>query len=177
MIESSNSIVVSAGTLRGVVEQVSVARSFASNPVRVQEAASVGELPKAPYISPFISVDMDYNKAVLQIRDSDTGDVVQQFPSESRLAAQQRDFARDLASSQVQDDGVLLPELDESPAASKGGKSSSSEIRSLDVVTVQQATSAKPANAAPQVAAAALSAGAKTAAPVSSSAGGVSVLA
>lgn len=41
--------------------------------------------PEAPYISPYISVDINYNKAVLQIRDSDTGDVLKQFPSESRL--------------------------------------------------------------------------------------------
>lgn len=174
MIEASNSIVASAGALRGVVEQASVSRSYASNPARVQEAASTNELPKAPYISPYISVNLDYDKAVLQIRDSDTGDVVQQFPSESRLAAQQRDLARDVVADDA--GGLLLSDLPDAPIAGREVKQSS-DVKSLDVVTVQQATSSVPANTVPQVAAAALSAGARTAGAGDASSGSVSVLA
>lgn len=81
MIEAVNSVLSNAVLARGSAEQQSVARSFAANPERVQEVA------QAPYVSPYISVNVNYNKAVLQIRDGDTGDVVRQFPSESQLEA------------------------------------------------------------------------------------------
>ncbi len=81
MIEAVNSVLSNAVLARGSAEQQSVARSFAANPERVQEVA------QAPYVSPYISMNLDYNKAVLQIRDGDTGDVVRQFPSESQLEA------------------------------------------------------------------------------------------
>ena len=87
MIEAVNSVVSNAPLVRIAADQVNVARSFAANPDRVQEAAG-SDLPKAPYISPYISWSNDYGKAVLQIRDSESGEVVNQFPSETRLRAQ-----------------------------------------------------------------------------------------
>lgn len=81
MLEAVNSVLQTAPLARGSAEQNSNARSFAANPEKIQEA------PRAPYISPFIYVDVNYDKAVLQIRDSETGDVITQFPSESRLRA------------------------------------------------------------------------------------------
>lgn len=82
MLEAVTSVLQSAPVARGNAEQISNARSFAANPDKVQEA------PQAPYISPFIYMDVNYDKAILQIRDSETGDVITQFPSESRLRAQ-----------------------------------------------------------------------------------------
>lgn len=87
MIEAVNSVVSNAPLVRIAADQVNVARSFAANPDRAQEAAG-SDLPKAPYISPYISWSNDYGKAVLQIRDSESGEVVNQFPSETRLRAQ-----------------------------------------------------------------------------------------
>ena len=87
MIEAVNSVVANASVLRGQAEAVSAARSFAANPERVQEVV------QAPYISPYISMDVNYNKAVLQIRDSDTGDVLKQFPSETALEFRSRQAA------------------------------------------------------------------------------------
>ncbi len=81
MIEAVNSVLSNAVLARGSAEQQSVVRSFAANPEKVQEVA------QAPYVSPYISMNIDYNKAVLQIRNSDTGDVIRQFPSESQLEA------------------------------------------------------------------------------------------
>lgn len=81
MIEAVNSVISNAVLARGSAEQQSVVRSFAANPEKVQEVA------QAPYVSPYISMNIDYNKAVLQIRNSDTGDVIRQFPSESQLEA------------------------------------------------------------------------------------------
>ena len=84
MIEAVNSVVSNAPLLRGNAEQS--AASVPANPTRVQEAAN---LPQAPYISPYIYMDVNLNKAVLQIRDSDTGDVLRQFPSENALRVRQ----------------------------------------------------------------------------------------
>lgn len=94
MIEAVNSVVSNATLVRGAAEQQSVTRSFAANPERVQE------IPKAPFISPYIRVDTNFNKAVLQIRDSDTGDVIRQFPSESQLEAYRRAQASTARSQQ-----------------------------------------------------------------------------
>ena len=84
MIEAVNAVLSNASLSRGVAEQQSTVRSYAANPERVQEIA------QAPYISPYIYVDTNFNKAVLQIRDSETGDVLHQFPSESQLKAYRR---------------------------------------------------------------------------------------
>lgn len=81
MIEAVNSVLSNASATRAVVEQQATTRSYAANPEKIQEAA------KTPYVSPYISIDRNYNKAVLQIRDSDTGDVVRQFPTEGQLKA------------------------------------------------------------------------------------------
>lgn len=86
MIESSNSITINTAQLRGGAEQVSSAQSLMSK-ISTQP---VSDAPKAPYISPYIALDYNYDRAVLQIRDSETGDVVQQFPTESRLAELRR---------------------------------------------------------------------------------------
>jgi hypothetical protein len=87
MIEAVNSVVANSSLLRGAAEQASVARSLTANPERVQEVA------RAPYVSPFIYVDVNYNKAVLQIRDSETGDVMKQFPSEQTMEVRARQAA------------------------------------------------------------------------------------
>ncbi len=81
MIEAVNSVLSNASLIRGVAAQQSTEKSYAVNPEKVQEVA------KAPYVSPYISVDQASNRAVLQIRDSDTGDVVRQFPTEGQLKA------------------------------------------------------------------------------------------
>lgn len=168
MIEAVNSVVSSAPTLRGAVEQASTARSLAANPARVQEvASSAPELPKAPYISPYISLDYNYDRAVLQIRDSDTGDVVEQFPTESRLAEQQRaKLAAEQATQRLRrpEQREARPTNDALAAEAKKAPAPI-EAKASDIVTVQEATSTPAANsAAPtHIAAAALSAGASTA--------------
>jgi hypothetical protein len=85
MIEAVNVAAASAPFLRGNAEQMDVANSFAANPERLQES-----LPQAPYVSPYIAWDLDQNKAVLQIRNGETGDVVRQFPSDTLVALQER---------------------------------------------------------------------------------------
>ncbi len=96
MIEAVNSVLQTAPIVRGSSEQVSTADSFAANPERVQKVA------QAPFVSPYIHVDVNYNKAVLQLRDSDTGDVENQFPSRPQLEAQARAAARRQVERQAQ---------------------------------------------------------------------------
>ncbi len=101
MIEAVNSVISSTPVLRQSAEQVDAARSFAANPERLQE------LPQAPYISPFVHVDLNFDTAVLQIRDSDTGDVVNQFPSESALkASQSAKLAQEAKLSQIAEEAT-----------------------------------------------------------------------
>ncbi len=82
MIEAVNSVVSNAPLIRIVADQVATSRSFAGDALAVE---SVARGPVAPYISPHISVDPVFDAAVLQLRDSDTGDVVEQFPSDKAL--------------------------------------------------------------------------------------------
>lgn len=84
MIEAVNSTLATSAVTKAVSEQQSSANSFAANPERVQRIA------QAPYVSPYISVDTNFDRAVLQIRDSDTGDVLNQYPTESQLQAYKR---------------------------------------------------------------------------------------
>lgn len=81
MIEAVNSVLSNAPVNRSAVESQSTSRSLSANPDKTQEVA------KTPYVSPYISIDRQSNRAILQIRDSDTGDVVRQFPTEGQLKA------------------------------------------------------------------------------------------
>lgn len=92
MIETVNSALANASILR---PQDSGTNASAQNAPQTSSSPSEAgvSVPKAPYISPHIEVDLDYDKAVLQVRDSETGDVVRQFPSESRLQELRRQAA------------------------------------------------------------------------------------
>ncbi|MCB9996520.1 MAG: hypothetical protein H6869_08810 [Rhodospirillales bacterium] len=87
MIEAVNSVLQTAQFVRANAEQTSTADSYASNPERVQK---VNTGPLAPYVSPYIYLDVNYDKAVIQLRNGDTGDVENQFPSQNQLEAAAR---------------------------------------------------------------------------------------
>ncbi len=85
MIEAVNSVLANAALSREATSRQA--------DLSLQVAASKPSTPQAPYISPFIALDGNSKTAVIQIRDSDTGDVLTQYPSESRvreLQAQQK---------------------------------------------------------------------------------------
>ncbi len=171
MIEAVNSSLSNASVLRAPAEQVSTQRSLSSNPARLQEAAETSiDVPKAPYISPYVVVDLDYNTAVLQIRDSDTGDVLTQFPSESRLQAIQAQSLREgqqAARTESSQDTTAAQEVVAENSAPPERANTS------DIITVQEVTSSQPANS-PQVATAALAASQSSG---TQSSGSISVLA
>lgn len=165
MIEAVISSLVNVQTLRGNVGNV------ASPPPE-----TVREVPKAPYISPHISIDLAHNKVVLEIRDRDTGDVTQQFPTESRLVQLSQAKAR-LEQQQIVQN-ASIPDAP-SPRVSAPTSIPVSTVQSSDIITVQDVTSSASANVSqpsPQVAAAALSASAQSAQPSTNSTS-VSVLA
>lgn len=149
MIEAVNSVLSNAQVLRGSTEGIDSARSFAANPERVQEIST----PQAPFISPFISVDVNFDTAVLQIRDSDTGDVVQQFPSEARLEEQQR------AARAAQNARLATSEQTE-PQAPQGTDFTSIQSQNTGVSNIS-ASSGSPGVAEAQIASQALAAGAQ----------------
>ncbi|MFN3827048.1 MAG: hypothetical protein ACK4NR_05410 [Micavibrio sp.] len=86
MIEAVNSTIQNASLLRASAGQVSAAESFAANPARVQKVG------RAPSMS--IYVDINYDTAVLQFRNAETRDVIDQIPSETLLESRARDEAR-----------------------------------------------------------------------------------
>ncbi len=165
MIEAVNSSVSSSAILRASADQASVQRAQ-SNPARVQEAAEpLRDAPQVPYISPYIHLDLNYNKAVLQIRDSSTGDVVRQFPSEESLEVRRLQQLREQLP--VGTDDVPEPEVRETRAETPQPQASRipGKTASADIITVQDVTSSPPANssAPPQIATAAFSAGGQSA--------------
>ena len=81
MIEAVNSALASAGTVKAEVSNALAPKSYASNPDRIQEVSP------APYTSTKIRFDNDFDKAVLEFRDTDTGNVVSQTPSKQQLQA------------------------------------------------------------------------------------------
>jgi uncharacterized FlaG/YvyC family protein len=127
MIEAVNSVLSNASATRVAVEPSSTARSLAANPEKVQEAA------RTPYVSPYISIDRNYNKAVLQIRDSETGDVLRQYPTEGQLkayrAAQQYSERQETRSENAPKTASVGPD---NIAFSSGGDVDVPEVTSLE---------------------------------------------
>ena len=105
MFEAVNSVVSNAPLLRGNSDKISIA-SLAAD--QNQQAAA----PKAPYISPYIFVDPIFDKAVIQIRNSDTGDVLSQFPSKGTLERRATEGARQSASHQQPSGDIPIGESD-----------------------------------------------------------------
>lgn len=86
MIEAVNSSLQNATLLRASAEQSSNADVFTANPARTQKIA------RAPSLS--VYVDINYDTAVLQYRNAETRDVIDQIPSETLLQSRARDEAR-----------------------------------------------------------------------------------
>lgn len=95
MLEAVNSTLANPSLFRSNTAQHGNAQSMSVNPDKIQVVA------QAPYISPYIKVDVDYDTAVIQIRDADTGDVVHQIPSEPALEAARRQIAAQVSGEAV----------------------------------------------------------------------------
>jgi len=94
MIESVNSVVQSTPLTQANAQGAAIQATAQ----KAQEAPR--EIVRAPFISPVVAVNVEYDTAVLEIRNRATGDVVEQIPSDPRLEAQLREQARREASSE-----------------------------------------------------------------------------
>ena len=152
MIEAVNSVLANASLAR-------TSSAGQGGQERAEVSRSEIEVPKAPYISPYISVDNSYNQAVIQIRDSETGDVLNQFPSESRL----REKAQQAAELQASVENRAPQQSSESAAPQQ-----SSEVQQSSSFVAQSLGSEAPSVDVPagtaqaQIASAALSSGAQS---------------
>lgn len=169
MIEAVNSTVANATTVRGVVGQMdSASVSAVATVLPASGSNAAPSAPQAPFVSPYISVDFNFNKPVLQIRDTQTGAVKQQFPTEGRMVQIASSQAQMRATMQGTSTVTHYVETAPSPAL----QASQTAVQTVDVTTVQDVTATPASNTAsstPQIAVAALSAAAQSSA--SSSAG------
>lgn len=161
MIEAVNSVVSNAPLLRSGSEQLDASRT---NVAAIQAQASLSEVreapqaPQAPYISPYIEVDVQFDTAVLQIRDSDTGDVLRQFPSESRLESIRKQRAEEAISRT--ESRQSAPQTQNSNASVESQQRVGASFASLGAISTPESPSSSVSVAQAQQAAAALSAGA-----------------
>ena len=124
------------------------------------------QAPTAPFISPFISFDVNFDTAVLQIRDSSTGDVLRQIPTERTLELRQLVQARQsrgptLIERQVQEVAETSTQVPQANPAPEQQPVNNVTFEA-SVVAAQAASPEAPTSTAgvTQVAIAALSAGA-----------------
>lgn len=85
MIEAVNAVVSNAQILRSMAEQVSATQNLSANPARIQSAAV-----SAPYLSPHVDFNSGNSKPIFVVRDSSSGEVIKQFPSEAQIRAYNR---------------------------------------------------------------------------------------
>ena len=159
MIEAVNSVLANSSLLRGNAEQGGQPRAN----IAVNSEPKV-EAPVAPYVSPYIQVDNNYNKAVLQIRDSNTGDVVRQFPSETTLRARAAQAELERLTSQRQETSAPQPQQNSAPQSSPSRAGfiaiQQQAVQSSQALQQDVSTASNVRVAEAQIASAALSAGA-----------------
>lgn len=94
MIEAVNASISVAPSVRAVAQQITTAESFSANPAQIQKAA-VGN----NYSSQYIRLAPD-TKPIFVVRDTDTGESIKQYPTESQLRAYQRAQQNQSAAAQ-----------------------------------------------------------------------------
>ena len=96
MIEAVNSTLAQASVAKAPIESGSTLASFASDANQVKEVA------EAPYVSPTVRVDAGTKIAILEFRESTSGDVLLQVPSEQQIRAYQANKVRKDAEIEAQ---------------------------------------------------------------------------
>ena len=128
MIEAVNSVLSNVQNARPAIEAQATTRTLAANPDKVQEAAPL----KTPYTSFNIAFDRNYNKAIYQVRDSDTGDVLRQYPTKGQLRAYQD--AQQISDQQERSEtSSLAPSAPSTNEAVSQDISASSDISSTRI--------------------------------------------
>ena len=65
-------------------------QKLATQPAPVRALPAVKASVAAPYVSPYVIVDESSSKAILAVRDSATGNITRQYPTENQIRAYQR---------------------------------------------------------------------------------------
>lgn len=111
MIEAVKSTVASNALLRGSVDQSSTLNSFAANPDKLQSVS------QPPYVSPTVRIDVNSKIAILEFRESLTGQVLAQIPSEQAI--------RSYKLRQAKEDAELVAQLTKKTGTQNGAASGS----------------------------------------------------
>ncbi len=106
MIEAIKSSVASSVLQRGQVDQQSTLNSFAANPDKLQGVS------QAPYVSPTVRVDVNTKMAILEFRESVSGEIVTQIPSEQAI--------RTYKLREAKEEAQLLAKLTQKSGTQKG---------------------------------------------------------
>jgi hypothetical protein len=114
MIEAVKSTLAQASIAKAPLESVSSLASFASDENEVKEVA------EAPYVSPTVKVDPNTKIAILEFRESSSGDVLLQVPSEQQIRAYQ--------ANKVRKDAELEAELQTSSSSNEEVEVSEAQI-------------------------------------------------
>lgn len=135
MIEGVNSSLQAAQLLRANVQQTAETAAFSA------DTAPVQKLARAPSMS--IYVDINFDTAVLQFKNAETRDVVDQIPSETLLQTRARDEAHRAAAQREMTqplsetrDVATAPKAEE--AAVKLSAAPAAEVKTAPVPTPQQ---------------------------------------
>ncbi len=96
---------------------MSTARSFVANPEKIQETAR-------PSKTTTVTIDNTINRAILEVRDNSSGDVVRQFPTEGQLKAyrlaQQLDTSKESRESLPTEAPSIAPQSTSTEVSSGG---------------------------------------------------------
>jgi len=165
MSGSVSSVVSNSQQAVAALQQTQVAQQAG---IQAQEL-SRPEAPTAPFISPYIAFDVNFDTAVLQIRDSSTGDVLRQIPTQRSLELRQIVQRRQNAPDPVEVQAQAAPTASAEPANTAPTNTAPTQQANnvsfeASVVAAQAASPESPTSTAgtTQVAIAALSAGAQS---------------
>ena len=123
-------------------------------PVAPQAEKETSKLAQAPFISPAIFVDVNFDKAVIQIRDPDTGDVEETIPSESDLERQARlEEFRQRSGTAAEQSYTKPVQFENVDTASREAARAQSTVSSATATTVSEVQSTKVQASAEQIAA------------------------
>ena len=117
MIEAVNAVVSNSQILRSVAEQTATTQNLSANPARIQTAAI-----SAPYLSPHVDYNGGNSKPIFVVRDSSSGEVIKQFPSEAQIRAYSK-------AAQVREQAMVQSKFQ----GSEGDYAEAAALRSADI--------------------------------------------
>ena len=128
MIEAVKSTVASSTMLKASADTLSTTNGYAANPDKIQSVS------QAPYVSPTVRVDVLTKIAILEFRESLSGEVLAQIPSENAI--------RTYKMREARGDAQLAAALTRKPEAGGEGGEISAASQAPAPVQTREASSA-----------------------------------